>query len=1184
MRTDITETYLNELSRNGRRVTVYICINFEAGPEYYAGSAITIGSYTADASLISLSDLTYGANSNSALHGLGVIAASCSVTIANTTVNGIASKLTTADLSGVQVDIYQKLDDIDETELVDSLYIKGDIEYNWKEETVTIPLVSVEQVSTAMFRCDDGGDIYLGEAVTASAYLTDMNYIMYLVGYHDATTTTLNISVENPLLAGFSGQGEVIVDFERILYTGVGSYSLTGCVRGSDAASHSSGAMVCRYDHDYVYDYGPQAFDIGATPPDEQNNDLFFLSNMYGGGNSIQSANQGEPFTSCSNGITQPIFGITAMSSKNIFAASVYSPGASTFGVYTSTDGLNWTARDVGFAPQHWTTVASGMCNGREIIVGRSDFSVGLYLFWSDDGVVFSGWYCSPYNILHGNLRYFPETGMWGVCGQNAAWYTPTYTIQPDPTVPWNAWANWVVGTNVGHYVTDIAYLDGHYYMMMSNRTIFRTTNDAAEYNNGLLVYPTGFKPEFWMELSQLEGDPSSLWLISDGTYLYYMIIEEGVLCRCTSDQSVTRYSLDGLVQGAVLSYDACVYNNYIYIMLQGTCEHVLVFDTLSGSHWTEGTDAATGWACVCHRGGYGITSERTSVIDVLVNGSRYEHQFAAPITRTGMTILSPHSPLWTSSDGATKTYYTDASVEYLSTSGVPKYGDVVKALYVQMGTKNSLNYSAIDNLSSEVERMGYTVNPKIESGTQCYELLDKLSEQCRCRVSSSSGNTVINMLGLDIDSVATFSDNNILRDIACVVRQNTDGRAGYATVSSGIGAVKVFNGGDSDNGVSIDRGMMLSGVFLAGDAIFSADSVISETGDGYSNVFKCLESSHAGCYGNGYYVVVSDSSTRMYYKKHGDNYWGTVVEPDIPAGCISIDYGNGIFVSASSSNASCCRKFNTPDGAISTVTEITGTYCSAVFFDGEYFNVLSTAGTHRLARSTDGDTWAEYTMPGDIMWYDVCKNNTAGKYLAVGANIDGDGCSAISDDGYTYSLSGSLISGRYLYKCEYFPAGKCFVGVTVAGGVYTSIDGEVWTERRNPLAGTVPPGNPVVCGYGESGALVIPMSKDSGKLLYTLDGINYKTCVVPESADIGVVISTDVAAVRLASWLAKRVEYQRPEIRFSTGISAMPLELGDIITIDSSVVLSMSAEVVSITRQFGEFNSYQITAAKLNT
>ena len=165
-------------------------------------------------------------------------------------------------------------------------------------------------------------------------------------------------------------------------------------------------------------------------------------------------------------------------------------------------------------------------------------------------------------------------------------------------------------------------------------------------------------------------------------------------------------------------------------------------------------------------------------------------------------------------------------------------------------------------------------------------------------------------------------------------------------------------------------------------------------------------------CFGDGKFVVVSDSGSKAAYSSDGINWTETtMIEGE---NWVKSCYGNGKFVAISETETFAAysedginwNKADLPSGA---------TWISVCYGAGKFVAISATNGI--AAYSTDGISWNQTTLPSDMPWFSVCFGN--GRFVAVqkasessepASNaLHGDRIIAYSTDGVTWTSEALL-------------------------------------------------------------------------------------------------------------------------------------------------------------------------------
>jgi hypothetical protein len=133
--------------------------------------------------------------------------------------------------------------------------------------------------------------------------------------------------------------------------------------------------------------------------------------------------------------------------------------------------------------------------------------------------------------------------------------------------------------------------------------------------------------------------------------------------------------------------------------------------------------------------------------------------------------------------------------------------------------------------------------------------------------------------------------------------------------------------------------------------------------------------------YGNGRFVVISDSEARAAYSTDGHNWTAATlpVGPGTSRFWKSIAFGNGKFVAASGNNGTSTVVVASSDGITWTAGSMPVVGFWKVRFLKDKF--IATGGSGGLAYSTDGLNWTKATMPHHS-YEDVAYGN--GTYVAI--------------------------------------------------------------------------------------------------------------------------------------------------------------------------------------------------------
>lgn len=205
------------------------------------------------------------------------------------------------------------------------------------------------------------------------------------------------------------------------------------------------------------------------------------------------------------------------------------------------------------------------------------------------------------------------------------------------------------------------------------------------------------------------------------------------------------------------------------------------------------------------------------------------------------------------------------------------------------------------------------------------------------------------------------------------------------------------------------------------------------------SNGANSYESYAFVAYGNGKFVVVSDSSGNAAYSTDGITWTDCTTPPNIA--CKAVTYGNGVFVAVPTHGDTACYS---ADGVVWESTTVpTASYHNIVYGDGKFVATYLDANTAVLnvMYSTDGINWSSKTIGSNTSYYNgICYGN--GKFVAVATNGSGV---IYSDDGTTWSSS-NTIGGNHWYSMCY--DGNKFVAVAWHGQVAYSSDGITWSDQ----------------------------------------------------------------------------------------------------------------------------------------
>jgi len=197
--------------------------------------------------------------------------------------------------------------------------------------------------------------------------------------------------------------------------------------------------------------------------------------------------------------------------------------------------------------------------------------------------------------------------------------------------------------------------------------------------------------------------------------------------------------------------------------------------------------------------------------------------------------------------------------------------------------------------------------------------------------------------------------------------------------------------------------------------------------------------------YANSMFVAIASASTNAAYSYDGRTWTGTALPTSQAWNAVVAGSGEFMAFSGTAGTTVAARSTNGVNWA--AVTMPAGRWQSAAYGPGGYVAVSYGTGSTLVATSPDGVTWTSRTLPYAGRWTAIAFGN--GVYVAI--TEDGLGV-ATSPDGVIWTLRLAMPTG--LYTGLVFGDGM-FLAIGTAAMAYVSADGQTWTPKSLPAAGT---------------------------------------------------------------------------------------------------------------------------------
>ncbi len=275
MRTDLPLAFLAQLTKRGRAPRQLLELYFDTGTVYLSDQ--TYGADLADSYEAVIEDwgtLEDTSNLQNVLNGTNSGTRQLSITVLNKGAIPFSSRFNSQAPENVKGRLYQWFEGIAKADkvLIDELVIQDPIEYSEDSILLKLDLVSSNQYANPYIGQLDSTEnefygIVIGSVSNAPGTAYGTRPVVVLAGdlAEDAVTIPCTSS---PATAGFTAPGSLMLDFEKISYTGISGNDFTGCSRGVSAGitysapmPHSDGQEIFKAGHEYLYSFGAGPLD-----------------------------------------------------------------------------------------------------------------------------------------------------------------------------------------------------------------------------------------------------------------------------------------------------------------------------------------------------------------------------------------------------------------------------------------------------------------------------------------------------------------------------------------------------------------------------------------------------------------------------------------------------------------------------------------------------------------------------------------------------------------------------------------------------------------------------------------------------------------------------------------------------------------------------------------------------------
>lgn len=302
--------------------------------------------------------------------------------------------------------------------------------------------------------------------------------------------------------------------------------------------------------------------------------------------------------------------------------------------------------------------------------------------------------------------------------------------------------------------------------------------------------------------------------------------------------------------------------------------------------------------------------------------------------------------------------------------------------------------------------------------------------------------------------------------------------------------------------------------------------------------------------YGNGVFVVVSNTSMNYAYSNNG-TVWTEFTLPTTGA-YNTVTFGNGKFIIPVPNSTKIYYSTNGQSWSTAQAPVSANWTCSC--YAADKFVILSN-GTD-VIYSSDGVTWTASTLPVSGNWVDVTYDTPHSRFSAVGQ----DSSNAIySSDGITWSKSTLPLSAKW--TCVASNSDKVIALNSGSDSeAYSNSGGFIWMKSNAPKNTTWSS----MC-YGDG--KLVAIAKGSTDAAYSTDGTNWTLTTMPQSANWCDVIYDGTKFIAIAS-NETSVAYSDNGMTWESGGGIIQTNSGEDVTESIKTILGIggtSTETLSL-------------------
>lgn len=268
MRTDLTAAFEAELSRIGRSPIQFLVFHFSSGDVWISDREVTFDGHVCLPIVESWGTMDDTVDVSKYVSNDTASSRQVSITLLNMGLTPFSNYFRTDLPENVDVTLYQGFEDLADSEAVimDKFVIQDPIAFSEASSLLKLDMVSKNLYANPIVGgvSDEGKVLGIIVGIVDGIPGTQKGVHPKATLVDTITSSPGTITVNEDIAAvGFSTpSGTLVLNYEKITYTGVSGSSFTGCSRGVDAGAtwssafpHRDGTEIFQYGHEYIYEF-----------------------------------------------------------------------------------------------------------------------------------------------------------------------------------------------------------------------------------------------------------------------------------------------------------------------------------------------------------------------------------------------------------------------------------------------------------------------------------------------------------------------------------------------------------------------------------------------------------------------------------------------------------------------------------------------------------------------------------------------------------------------------------------------------------------------------------------------------------------------------------------------------------------------------------------------------------------